>query len=132
MRAAAARPLTSADVTGDRPSSPGKLAARADPANARRQFELDPAVAGAVHRVVLVHAAQLGRNRVEVGDQVIPGQVEMHGEVGRQLAVAAAGQQLSAAPDAAVAVQRHHHIDMVEELRERRRLIGLENRAEAR
>lgn len=48
--------------------------------------------------------AELGRNFVEIGDDVIPGQVEMPGDVGGQYAVASTGQQLRGPADSPVAV----------------------------
>ena len=69
-------------------------------------------------------AAQFGRDGLQVGDHVVARYVEMRGEVAGQLAVAAAGQHLRAAPDPPVAVHRHRHVDVVQELREPRGLSG--------
>ena len=52
-------------------------------------------------------SAQFTRNIVQIGDDLIAGHGDVHGQVCRQRTVAATGQQLCAAPDAAVAVQRH-------------------------
>jgi hypothetical protein len=64
-----------------------------------------------------MQSAQLNGYLVEVGDDVIAGQLEMVGQVGGKHAVAAAGQQLGGSPDPSVAVQRHRDVDMVEEFR---------------
>ena len=64
--------------------------------------------------------AQFERDLVQVGDDVIAGQGQMLGDVGGQRAIAAAGQQLGGAADPSVAVQRHGHVDVVEELRQSR------------
>ena len=63
-----------------------------------------------------MQAAQLARDRVQVGDDLVPRHLDVVRKVFGQCAIAAAGQQLGAAPDAAVSVQRHRDLDVVEEL----------------
>jgi hypothetical protein len=63
-----------------------------------------------------MQTAKLDGNFVEVGDDVIAGQLEVVNQMGGQRAIAAAGQQLRGAPDAAVAMQRHRDLDVIQEL----------------
>ena len=67
--------------------------------------------------------AQLERDLVDVGDDLIAGQAEVAGHVSGQRAVAAPGQQLRAAADPPVSVQRDRDVDVVKELRESGRLV---------
>ena len=65
-----------------------------------------------------MHAAQLAGDRIEVGDDVIAGHRDMPGQVCGEGAVAPTGEQLGAATQPAVAVQRDRDVDVVDELRE--------------
>ena len=65
-------------------------------------------------------SAKLGRNVIEVGDDVIAGQLEVSGDMGGQRTVAPAGQQLRGAADPSVTVERHGDVDVIQELRETR------------
>jgi hypothetical protein len=63
-----------------------------------------------------MQAAQFARDRVEVGDDLIARHVDVVLEMFGENAIATAGQQLGAAPDAAVSVQGHRDLDVVKEL----------------
>ena len=71
-----------------------------------------------------MHAPQLAGDRVEVGDDVVAGHVDVPGDVCGERAVAAACEQLGTAAQPAVAVQRDRDVDVVEELREPLGLLG--------
>ena len=70
--------------------------------------------------------AELERDLVDVGDDLIAGQVEVAGHVSGQRPVAASGQQLRAAADPPVSVQLDRDVDVHEELRESGRLVRAE------
>ena len=69
-----------------------------------------------------MQAAQLAGDRVEVGDDVVAGYLEVSGDMCGERAVAAAGEQLRTAAQPAVAVQRDRDLDVVEEFRQPRGL----------
>jgi len=70
--------------------------------------------------------SQLRGDRVEIGDDFVPGQPDVPGDMGGQCAIASAGQQLGAAPEPAVAVQRDGDVHVVEKSRQLGRLGRIE------
>lgn len=73
-----------------------------------------------------MQAAELLRDGGQIGDYPIAGQLDVPREMGGKRAVAAPGQQLGAAPDAVVAVQRHGDVNVVKEFGEARRFRRVE------
>src|ERR1700744_7714 len=96
----------------------GQRSARAQAPYAHAQLQLRPPVTHPVDGVVRMQAPQFRRDVVEVGDDLVAGQRDVAGQVVGQGAIAAAGQQLRAAADAAVAGQRYRGVHVVGELGE--------------
>ena len=119
-RAAATSPATSADVARVRPSSPTMPLRGLMPRTRGESSSLRTAIAWLVHGVVGMQPAQFPGDLLEVGDEFIAGDDDVAREVRGQGAVAPSDQQLGAAAHAAVSVQRHHDVDVVEEVRKQR------------
>ena len=100
-------------------------AVRTEASHARRQLELDAATASPVHRVLGVQSAQRARDLVHVVDDLEPGQAgaQHAADVRRELPVPAAEEQPGPVALAPEAVDGEDDVDVVEELRQRRRAL---------
>ena len=76
-----------------------------------------------------MHPAQAIGDLVELGDDLVRGTepgAQVQRQMTRKLTVAPTQQQLVNAVLAAIAVDAHHDVDVIEERRERRRLRRIE------